>query len=124
MGTGRPTEWVAETIRTVLNHRYTYSKHTILSTNLQIQSTKKTELPIKSNSLVEKIGVSIYKPTEIISLFNNGTNFITGDLENLISKIQSINVATDKKIDTNKSIYFDEVEISNKYLDFFTSSNK
>ena len=63
-------------------------------------------------------------PKEIISLFNNGANFITGDLEDLISKIQSINVATNKKIDTNKSIYFDEVEISNKYLDFFTSSNK
>lgn len=63
-------------------------------------------------------------PKEIISLFNNGVNFITGDLEDLISKIQSINVATNKKIDTNKSIYFDEVEISNKYLDFFTSSNK
>ena len=63
-------------------------------------------------------------PKEIISLFNNGANFITGDLEDLISKIQSINIATNKKIDTNKSIYFDEVEISNKYLDFFTSSNK
>jgi len=60
LGTGRPTEWVAETIRTVLNHRYTYSKHTILSTNLQIQSTKKTELSVKSNSLVEKIGVGLF----------------------------------------------------------------
>ncbi len=60
LGTGRPTEWVAETIRTVLNHRYTYSKHTILSTNLPLQPVRKTELSVKNNSLVEKIGMGLY----------------------------------------------------------------
>ncbi len=60
LGTGRPTEWVAETIRTVLNHRYTYSKHTILSTNLRLQPVRKTELSVKSNSLVERIGMGLY----------------------------------------------------------------
>ena len=60
LGTGRPTEWVAETIRTVLNHRYTYSKHTILSTNLPLQPVRTTELSVKNNSLVEKIGMGLY----------------------------------------------------------------
>ena len=60
LGTGRPTEWVAETIRTVLNHRYTYSKQTILSTNLRLQPVRKTELSVKDNSLVERIGVGLF----------------------------------------------------------------
>ena len=42
------------------NHRYTYSKHTILSTNLRLQPVRKTELPIKSNSLVERIGMGLF----------------------------------------------------------------
>jgi len=33
LGTGRPTDWVRETIRMVINHRYTYRKHTIISSN-------------------------------------------------------------------------------------------
>jgi DNA replication protein DnaC len=33
LGTGRPTEWVRETIRMVINHRYTYRKQTIISSN-------------------------------------------------------------------------------------------
>lgn len=37
LGTGRPTEWVQETIRTVINHRYTHQKLTILSTNWPLQ---------------------------------------------------------------------------------------
>ena len=53
LGTGRPTEWVRETIRTVINHRYTYKKHTILSTNLLLQP--QTEKPSRSRTLTEKI---------------------------------------------------------------------
>lgn len=33
LGTGRPTDWVRETIRMVINHRYTYQKQTIISSN-------------------------------------------------------------------------------------------
>ncbi len=53
LGTGRPTEWVRETIRTVINHRYTYKKHTILSTNRLLQP--QTEKPSRSRTLTEKI---------------------------------------------------------------------
>lgn len=37
LGTGRPTEWVSETIRTILNHRYTHNRQTVLSTNLPLK---------------------------------------------------------------------------------------
>ncbi len=33
LGTGRPTEWALETMRTVVNYRYTYNKLTIFTTN-------------------------------------------------------------------------------------------
>jgi DNA replication protein DnaC len=33
LGTGRPTDWVRETVRMVINHRYTYRKQTIISSN-------------------------------------------------------------------------------------------
>lgn len=49
LGTGRPTEWVRETIRTVINHRYTYKKHTILSTNWPLQP--KTRSSSRSDQL-------------------------------------------------------------------------
>ncbi|MEE8349000.1 MAG: ATP-binding protein [Acidobacteriota bacterium] len=42
LGTGRPTEWVQETIRTVINHRYTHKKLTILSTNWPLQPKQKS----------------------------------------------------------------------------------
>ena len=38
LGTGRPTEWVRETIRMVINHRYTYRKQTIISSNWPLRS--------------------------------------------------------------------------------------
>lgn len=66
LGTGRPTEWVRETIRTVLNHRYTYNKQTILSTNWPLKpqtgkspkSRGKTE-PVQ-NTLAERIGQRLF----------------------------------------------------------------
>jgi DNA replication protein DnaC len=33
LGTGRPTEWAKETIRTVINYRYTNRRHTVFTTN-------------------------------------------------------------------------------------------
>lgn len=66
LGTGRPTEWVRETIRTVINHRYTYNKATILSTNWPLKppanpspgSRGKTE-PLQ-NTLAERIGQRLF----------------------------------------------------------------
>lgn len=63
LGTGRPTEWVAETIRTVINHRYTYNKQTILTTNLPLKAGR---LPLKGErrssepTLEERVGRRLY----------------------------------------------------------------
>jgi len=38
LGTGRPTDWVRETVRMVINHRYTYRKQTIISSNWPLKS--------------------------------------------------------------------------------------
>ena len=66
LGTGRPTEWVRETIRTVINHRYTYKKQTILSTNWPLQTESKRPptsqgltKPIKE-TLAERIGQRLF----------------------------------------------------------------
>ncbi len=40
LGTGRPTEWVSETIRTILNYRYTHNRQTILSSNCPLEGPK------------------------------------------------------------------------------------
>ncbi len=66
LGTGRPSEWVAETIRTVLNHRYTHNKHTILSTNLPLRNdvgTVATNLGTwqsPEQTLSKRIGVPLF----------------------------------------------------------------
>ncbi|MDA2933814.1 ATP-binding protein [Acidobacteria bacterium AH-259-D05] len=57
LGTGRPTDWVRETIRTVINHRYTYKKQTILSTNWPLQPETKSSQ--RSRVLTEKIQESL-----------------------------------------------------------------
>ncbi len=54
LGAGRPTEWVAETIRTILNHRYTRGKQTVLTTNLPLKAPVKRFV---ENSLMDPIVV-------------------------------------------------------------------
>lgn len=63
LGTGRPTEWVAETIRTIINHRYTYNKQTILTTNWPLQAEKERGLGSERRTgltLVERIGQRLF----------------------------------------------------------------
>ncbi len=66
LGTGRPTEWVRETIRTVINHRYTYNKQTILSSNwpLKPQTSRLPKSKVATepmqNTLVERIGKRLF----------------------------------------------------------------
>jgi DNA replication protein DnaC len=66
LGTGRPTDWVRETIRTVLNHRYTYNKQTILSTNWPLKPqtakspTSRTKTDAMQNTLAERIGQRLF----------------------------------------------------------------
>ncbi len=60
LGTGRPTEWVAETIRTVINHRYTNNKITLFSTNWPLSADRpsagKLDQRIQEKTLAERIG--------------------------------------------------------------------
>lgn len=63
LGTGRPTEWVAETIRTVINHRYTYSKQTLLSTNWPLRPAGESSSEFRKASqqtLAERIGHRLF----------------------------------------------------------------
>lgn len=63
LGTGRPTEWVAETIRTIINHRYTYSKQTILSTNWPLQAEthlQASSLRPADQTLADRIGRRLF----------------------------------------------------------------
>ncbi len=57
LGTSRSTEWVRETIRMVINHRYTYDKATIFSSNRAIDSAPR---PSGEESLEERIGLRLY----------------------------------------------------------------
>ena len=66
LGTGRPTEWVRETIRMVINHRYTYNKQTILSTNWPLKPqtgssprSRGATAPLR-NTLAERIGQRLF----------------------------------------------------------------
>ncbi len=63
LGVGRPTEWAAETIRTVINHRYTYNKHTIFSTNWPLESALKLAWKGErgaEQTLVQRIGHRLF----------------------------------------------------------------
>lgn len=82
LGTGRPTEWVAETIRMVINHRYTYKKQTVLSTNCPLKASggKGSRLERgRDYTLVERIGSRLFsrimEMCEIVEL--DGPDFRT-----------------------------------------------
>lgn len=63
LGTGRPTEWVGETIRTVINHRYTYNKQTIFSTNWPLKGTveRRSGSPsATTTTLAERVGQHLF----------------------------------------------------------------
>ena len=62
LGAGRPTEWVAETIRTILNYRYTRRKQIVLTTNLPLKSAARgyPENLGREQNLAERIGAPLY----------------------------------------------------------------
>jgi DNA replication protein DnaC len=62
LGTGRPTDWVRETIRMVLNHRYTYRKQTIMSSNWPLGSNGGTlgSGRVLEQTLPERIGRRLF----------------------------------------------------------------
>ncbi len=56
LGTGRPTEWAMETIRTLLNHRYTFQKQTIFTTNWSLRQQRTKPGETGEQTLAERIG--------------------------------------------------------------------
>ena len=62
LGAGRPTEWVAETIRTILNYRYTRQMQIVLTTNLPLKSAGSAypENLGRDLNLAERIGAPLY----------------------------------------------------------------
>lgn len=51
LGTGRPTEWVRETMRTVINHRYTNNLPTIFTTNWPLEARSSASASTASQRL-------------------------------------------------------------------------
>ncbi|UCF36614.1 MAG: ATP-binding protein [Acidobacteriota bacterium] len=64
LGTGRPTDWVRDTIRMVINYRYTYQKHTIMTTNWLLRDSKLgplgTNKAAAGQSLEERLGIRLF----------------------------------------------------------------
>ncbi|GAB4235837.1 MAG: hypothetical protein Kow00109_09180 [Acidobacteriota bacterium] len=67
LGTGRPTDWVRETLRIILNHRYTEGRLTILTTNYRLETADTRDEKLWEGderradaSLAERIGVRLY----------------------------------------------------------------
>lgn len=60
LGTGRATEWARETIRMVLNHRYTYNKQTILTTNRSVEDQPQQAPSKREELLFERIGHRLF----------------------------------------------------------------
>jgi DNA replication protein DnaC len=62
LGTGRPTEWVRETTRMVLNYRYTNRRHTILTTNWPLRAAPSQPGRTRSGeqTLEERIGTRMF----------------------------------------------------------------
>lgn len=58
LGTGRPTDWVRETVGMVLNHRYTNRRITLMTTNWPLQRSNRE--PSSAPTLEERIGVRLY----------------------------------------------------------------
>jgi len=61
LGTGRPTEWAKSKISEVINHRYTYCKWTIMSSNYPMPGSREQWQQLKgSQTLEERIGTRLY----------------------------------------------------------------
>jgi len=60
LGTGRPTEWARETIRTLLNHRYTFQKQTIFTTNWPVGGHARKAGEAVEQNLTERVTVRLF----------------------------------------------------------------
>ena len=60
LGTGRPTEWVRETIHTIINYRYTNQLLTIFSSNWKLPEKSTAEGLSREPTLSDRIGERLY----------------------------------------------------------------
>jgi len=60
LGTGRPTEWVRETIHTIVNHRYTNQRLTVFSSNWRLPEKAGVETVSREPTLTDRIGERLY----------------------------------------------------------------
>ena len=60
LGTGRPTDWVRETIHTIINHRYTNQRITIFSSNWKLPEKTGVERLSREPTLSDRIGERLY----------------------------------------------------------------
>jgi DNA replication protein DnaC len=61
LGTGRPTAWVMDIIRMIINYRYTHKKQTIITSNWPLRrSSVHTAVTETEQTLEERIGRRLY----------------------------------------------------------------
>ena len=60
LGTGRPTDWVRETIHTIINYRYTNQRLTIFSSNWKLPEKQGAETLSREPTLSDRIGERLY----------------------------------------------------------------
>ncbi len=60
LGTGRPTDWVRETIHTIVNHRYTNQRLTVFSSNWRLSAKPGVETVAREPTLSDRIGERLY----------------------------------------------------------------
>ncbi len=60
LGTGRPTDWVRETIHTIINYRYTNQRITIFSSNWKLPGKAGGEGLSREPTLSDRIGERLY----------------------------------------------------------------
>ena len=60
LGTGRPTDWVRETIHTIINYRYTNQRLTIFSSNWNLPEKSSVESLSRQPTLSDRIGERLY----------------------------------------------------------------
>ena len=60
LGTGRPTDWVRETIHTIINYRYTNQRITIFSSNWKLPGKTGVESLSRQQTLSDRIGERLY----------------------------------------------------------------
>ena len=63
LGTGRPTDWVRETIHTIVNHRYTNQRLTVFSSNWRLSAkTRRRDRGSRADAVGSHRGATLLSP--------------------------------------------------------------